>query len=62
MPAKTPTAWNGGWTDGMDHTYYSQALGRKVAILVKVGLKRNKPRLGIGLPNKIERQNFTKQH
>lgn len=31
MPAKTPTAWNGGWTDGMDHTYYSKALGRKVA-------------------------------
>jgi len=31
MPAKTPTAWNGGWTDGMDHTYYSRALGRKVA-------------------------------
>jgi putative FmdB family regulatory protein len=31
MPAKTPTAWNGGWTEGMGHTYYSQALGRKVA-------------------------------
>lgn len=31
MPAKTPTAWNGGWTDGMDHTYFSRALGRKVA-------------------------------
>jgi hypothetical protein len=31
MPAKTATAWNGGWTEGMSHTYYSQALGRKVA-------------------------------
>ncbi len=31
MPAKTPTAWNGGWTDGLSHTMYSKALGRKVA-------------------------------
>jgi len=29
--AKMPTAWNAGWTDGMSHTQYSQALGRKVA-------------------------------
>ena len=31
MPAKTPTAWHGNWSEGMGHTYYSQALGRQVA-------------------------------
>ena len=29
--AKTATAWNGGWTEGMSHTYFSKALGRRVA-------------------------------
>jgi len=31
MPAKTPNAWHGNWSDGMGHTMYSMALGRKVA-------------------------------
>jgi hypothetical protein len=31
LPAKTAHAWHGNWTDGLDHTYYSHALGRKVA-------------------------------
>tara|TARA_R110000822_G_scaffold20605_10_gene65930 strand:- start:567 stop:1043 length:477 start_codon:yes stop_codon:yes gene_type:complete len=31
MPAKTANAWHGNWTDGLDSTYYSSALGRKVA-------------------------------
>ena len=31
LVAKTATAWSGNWTEGMSHTYYSKALGRKVA-------------------------------
>ncbi len=30
-PAYTPSAWNAGWTTGMDHALYSKALGRKVS-------------------------------
>ena len=31
MPAKTATAWEGGWRDGLSSNYYSMALGRKVS-------------------------------
>lgn len=31
LVAKTATAWSGNWTEGMSHTYYSKALGRRVA-------------------------------
>ena len=31
MPAKTADAWHGGWTDGLQSSYFSTALGRRVA-------------------------------
>lgn len=31
MPAKTPTLWNAGWTEGLSSNMYSHALGRQVA-------------------------------
>jgi hypothetical protein len=29
--AKTPGAWHANWSEGMSHTMYSQALGKRVA-------------------------------
>ena len=31
MPAKTASAWHSNWSEGMEHNYFSHALGRKVA-------------------------------
>ena len=31
MPAKTPNAWHGNWSEGLSSNMYSVALGRKVS-------------------------------
>jgi len=31
MPAKTPNAWHGNWSEGLSSNMYSMALGKKVA-------------------------------
>lgn len=40
--AKTPGGWHGNWSEGMSHTMYSQALGRRVANVYEENKEMNR--------------------
>ena len=40
--AKTPGAWHGNWSEGMSHTMYSKALGKRVANVYEENKEMNR--------------------